>query len=55
MKIYDLRKKDGTHIIPKIHERDIWSSGDESLLDTLNIISKKMNIITQTLPDVFHP
>lgn len=55
MKIYDLRKKDGTQLLPKIHERDIWSSGDESLLDTLNIISKKMNIITQTLPDVFHP
>lgn len=54
MKIYDLRKKDGTPILPKIHERDIWSSSDESLLDTLNIISKKMNIITQTLPDVFH-
>lgn len=55
MKIYDLRKKDGTQLLPKIHERDIWSSGDESLLDTLDFISKKMNIITQTLPDVFHP
>lgn len=55
MKIYDLRKKDGTPIIPKIHECDIWSSGDASLLDTLHRISKYVNILEHCTPDVFQP
>lgn len=55
MKIYDLRKKDGTPILPKIHERDIWSSGDDSLLDTLHRISKYVNMLEHCTPDVFHP
>nr|DAX59819.1 MAG TPA: hypothetical protein [Caudoviricetes sp.] len=55
MKIYDLRKKDGTPILPYIHEREIWAQGDEPLMDTLHNISKKVNTLEHSTPDVFQP
>lgn len=55
MKIYDLRKKDGTPILPKIHERDIMAYGDELLMDKLHYISKDMSILENNTPNVFQP
>lgn len=55
MKIYDLRKKDGTPILPKIHERDIMAYGDELLMDKLHYISRDMSILENNTPNVFQP
>ena len=55
MKIYDLRKKDGTPIVPKIHERNIMAYGDDLLMDKLHYISRDMSILENNTPNVFQP